>query len=72
MAEEKQGTRDFSATFVAACPLDDATGVAALFSEAAEYRGGPLPPVIGQDVTVVALGQMMARGVRWRWTSSSW
>lgn len=62
VAKETQTVRDFMATFVAAWPLNDATRLGPFFSEDAEYRNGPLPPVTGRDAVVAALAQMMAMG----------
>ena len=62
MAEASQTVRDFIATFLLAWRLKDASRLTQFFSEEAEYRNGPLPPVIGRDAVVAALGQMMAMG----------
>ena len=40
----------------------DAARLARFFSEDAEYRNGPLPPVRGRDLIVTSLTEMMSIG----------
>jgi limonene-1,2-epoxide hydrolase len=54
--------RDFMAASISAWSSGDATTLAPFFSEDAEYRNGPLPPVRGRDLIVTSLTEMMSIG----------
>jgi limonene-1,2-epoxide hydrolase len=54
--------RDFMAASIPAWSSGDATALARFFSEDAEYRNGPLPPVRGRDAIITSLAEMMSMG----------
>jgi limonene-1,2-epoxide hydrolase len=50
------------AASISAWSSGDAITLAPFFSEDAEYRNGPLPPVRGRDLIVTSLSEMMSIG----------
>lgn len=50
------------AASISAWSAGNATPLAPFFSEDAEYRNGPLPPIRGRDLIVAALTEMMSIG----------
>ncbi len=53
---------DFMAAFTEAWPTGDATTLRRFFSEDAEYRNGPVEPVLGREAIVADLARMMGLG----------
>jgi limonene-1,2-epoxide hydrolase len=54
--------REFMATSIRAWSAGDASSLARFFSEAAEYRNGPLPLASGRDAIIASLAEMMSIG----------
>jgi limonene-1,2-epoxide hydrolase len=54
----------FVAAFVTAWPTGDARVLAEFFTEDAQYRNGPLEPVVGRTAIVAALEAVMEVGGR--------
>ena len=64
--------RDFIPESISAWSSGDAITLAPFFSEDAEYRNGPLPPVRGEDLIVTSLTEMMASEAKWMLIWSTW
>lgn len=62
MASPIETIRTFIDAFVEAWPTHDASGLGHFFSDDAEYRNGPLEPVVGRRAIEEALAGFMALG----------